>query len=791
MSERIRKEPEDVGILNGTVLPKKEAEPEQAKKEELKEIRTVQAPTPTRSEPPKILSETTVPSKTTRMREELKEIREYQAPPPEPEPEPSPERTMMREELKEIRTVQAPPAQITTPKQAEEEARKMAKESENIQTRIDEAFAEKSVLQERYEAERREAQKILSNPERYNKSEFQKFKSDWESYENQFKSSLEQYDEYISKLGEAKGETESWITRLKDFSSEVKFRGREKQLERLQWMKEASAIDVVTEASKHGPESPEILDTMKVGKKAPSLMEPVTGASGTKRAEELERKGILRGIVIGTEPGADLAPGSILESAFRYEKALAKSISEERARGPSFLDTVIKKEELAFQKAISPLRDWTIKTREKAVEMPAKGKPWEGFGLYAQATVGRFGLGFLEGITFPARPQAWYETGETLYGLVTSKEHRSLLAQTIKIDPFGFVAEVSGGFTGGYVFGKGVSYAKGKITELKTKRFLKEYPEEMFFVKEELGMQYPEEATAYRQVPFGLKEERVPIIEELGEGWLQSKLIPKGKWPKTRIGYKRTGHDLLPVVLPEGMGEIRPIYKPIFGLVPETSHLPGISISSVVGKIAKPSKIPSILGFTGVIGAIPKEKPKPITTVIERGDLLKSVTGPTVKEALKERGISKPSPITVRKPKEITKPTTSLIDLTVPTLAQRQRQRQDLISLTIPKAVQKQIQEPRQIQRQPQKMGIPPMPVIRPPKTRRVPSFMPRKREERKPRKLVFPKFGWEVRRYPVREPESFLKKFVGAKGEKEKEESFLIKAIIPKKKVKKKVKKK
>jgi len=60
----------------------------------------------------------------------------------------------------------------------------------------------------------------------------------------------------------------------------------------------------------------------------------------------------------------------------------------------------------------------------------------------------------------------------------------------------------------------------------------------------------------------------------------------------------KTGGDLTPQVIPEGMGKLKDVYKPLTHIVTEPSHLPGISIKDVTSGLVEATSQASIADFS-------------------------------------------------------------------------------------------------------------------------------------------------------------------------------------------------
>jgi len=419
---------------------------------------------------------------------------------------------------------------------------------------------------------------------------------------------------------------------------------------------------------------------------------------------------------------------------------------------------------------------------------------------FARAQYGgiHFGAGFIEGLTFPARPLAWWKTGKGLAELGISPEKREEFGRAYRERPGAFGIQALGGLAGGYTAGKLIGLGKTKLAQYRQKRFLRDYPIEEFLPFEE-RMAFPEEVSVsrpsdvlyqrkYVQVYdttkgepgffrfFGKREPsavprtpsipitegKTPVLWKFEKGRLT---IPiDQKVPKTDVkgplisiikskkgllyrlgeeyGLVKTGHDLIPEILPKGVGEIKPVLIPWTETV--KSHIPGLRIGDIGPTISKPFRGPSgILGLLGGARAATKVRPTP-----KKGQELDPFTWVDPIQRLGDLPITEPSRRGITEtPREI-----SLAGYT-------QRQRPLVTPGYITEPIQKQRQRMRTrgiseiIQEQKPKMPSPITPILRlfqEPRKKKSPKRIPTRRKKRKKRRRRRLPFGYEQRRYGV-----------------------------------------
>jgi len=278
---------------------------------------------------------------------------------------------------------------------------------------------------------------------------------------------------------------------------------------------------------------------------------------------------------------------------------------------------------------------------------------------FARAKYGgiHLGAGFIEGVTFPARPLAWWKTGKGLVELGISPEKRRQFGEAYRERPGAFGLQALGGLAGGYTAGKLIGLGKTKIAQYRQKKFMEKYPVEKFLPYEE-RMAFPEEVVsqrpssslfvrkkvrvyditkreprqfkielgyygkqkpgAVRGTPLPDLEPSSPVLWEFKSGrWTipidqkVPKATTKGPWisiskPKKGLLYRlgeeyglvKTGHELIPEILPKGVGEPKTILIPWTETV--KSHIPGLRIGDIGPTITKPFRGPT--GILGLLG---------------------------------------------------------------------------------------------------------------------------------------------------------------------------------------------
>jgi len=385
----------------------------------------------------------------------------------------------------------------------------------------------------------------------------------------------------------------------------------------------------------------------------------------------------------------------------------------------------------------------------------------------------RTGVGIVQGASFLFRPLAWAKTGEALVlGAKDVIEHPEDVpsgiqkwAGNIAIDPAS-IAQFGGGIAGGYLTGSviGEAYRSWKIRRLS--KFYAEFPEEAFYIEDGIPDPRIPHPTDVERLIIKSKEQ-VKMIDDLGAGFLDEHKIATGSWPKSGtkgFGLRRTGHDLIPELIPEGMGRLETVYR--FGLEYGQTHLPGVTglppyFEAALGLSPLIGVAPSLGAISGLLSGIstldkplPDSKPdiKQVTPTFDDTGIDEK---PRIIERVDETYKTKPKltpPLTTPKPVTIIKPIpeppfiTPIIDpileedtdITTITI-------QDITTITTPKPIQETIKDTI--------LDIPPIIIPRymrgVPKPRiKVPIKLPKKKRKRRKQKL--PPLGWELRKYKM-----------------------------------------
>ena len=285
---------------------------------------------------------------------------------------------------------------------------------------------------------------------------------------------------------------------------------------------------------------------------------------------------------------------------------------------------------------ITEVADVGVSLRDAAAEAKLAGDNLEA-GVMASAYMAtQIGVGLIEGYTFFVRPHKWVETGQAIVkgvtDVVTSPDPLKVVATgaaamgaVIATDPVAFVGRTTGSIIGGIAAGKTINRMRGSKTvpyEPPTDTDIQD-----FLVSEDI---YPHQVVLSPD-DMTLIPESTVIISDLGGDFLESHLVPRGKWSSKRItGYRQTGADLIQELVPEGVGEPTTLYHPMSVPYPIFEHTPGIDLN--VGQIVLPRGLKTPLALGTIAGIASIEHP-----TVETPDLaIAQVTQELIDAALKQ-----------------------------------------------------------------------------------------------------------------------------------------------------------
>ena len=219
----------------------------------------------------------------------------------------------------------------------------------------------------------------------------------------------------------------------------------------------------------------------------------------------------------------------------------------------------------------------------------------------------QIGIGLIEGATFIVRPHKIASAAafavQGVAKVVTSPDPIGVIATgavamgaVIAKDPVMFVGRTTGSVLGGMAAGKAIN----RILGPKTVKY--EPPTDTdptdFLVSEDI---YPHQIVTSPESMTLIPESTV-ILDDLGGGFLDTHLVPRGGWPKSRItGYRQTGGELIQEVIPEGMGTPTTIYHPMSVPYPIFEHTQGLNLNPGAIVLPRGLKLPIALGtITGI-----------------------------------------------------------------------------------------------------------------------------------------------------------------------------------------------
>jgi len=393
----------------------------------------------------------------------------------------------------------------------------------------------------------------------------------------------------------------------------------------------------------------------------------------------------------------------------------------------------------------TPIQVTVGKRRGKAEQLREEGKFFEGWGYDIAAHFSKAGLGALDVVTLPVRPGAVIGALTGPFKLLKDKEARQLAITRYKGDPHGALAYAGGAYVGGRLLGLGVE----KIREAEMRHALRKFTEEDWLPYESI---HPQPTSTIYET-WALEAEEAQVADDF-----MSRMMVKGgyelkdvmqtldsKWLKKK-GYVRTGHDVIPMQIPKGMGTTQKVLKQV---------RKGISIRTDAWRryaygLPTGGKIRGISERGGMIGLASIFRTGERTLEKQTSDILGKTKTDLWKDPIQRFG---DLPATISRPGKVTAP--RIIDL----LGYTEKQKTWTIPGYIQEPVQEQIQEQRQRTRSIQetlqipKQKAPTTTIARLFADPRKPSVRvqpPRRRKKRKKRRRRRLPFGYEQRRYDV-----------------------------------------
>jgi len=164
------------------------------------------------------------------------------------------------------------------------------------------------------------------------------------------------------------------------------------------------------------------------------------------------------------------------------------------------------------------------------------------------------------------------------------KEYRAQLGAEVVRDPFRTAVNIATGIVGGWAYGKLLSRARSALEAAAIKRTRGTFKLEDYYCPDELmwmeKIRYPEAVSSYETfTDMYMVKVKAPIVSALDESktvpwdpkrFLIHKKVPEGMLYKMGVGeygydygFLQTGGDFIPVLVPKGVGEIKPMYKPV------------------------------------------------------------------------------------------------------------------------------------------------------------------------------------------------------------------------------------
>jgi len=164
------------------------------------------------------------------------------------------------------------------------------------------------------------------------------------------------------------------------------------------------------------------------------------------------------------------------------------------------------------------------------------------------------------------------------------KEYRAQLGAEVARDPFRAAVGIATGIVGGWAYGKLLSKARSALEAAAIRRTRGTFKLEDYYCPDELmwmeKIRYPEAVSGYEMfTDMYMVKVKAPIVSALDESktipwdpkrFLIHKKVPEGMLYKMGVGeygydygFLQTGGDFIPVLVPKGVGEIKPMYKPV------------------------------------------------------------------------------------------------------------------------------------------------------------------------------------------------------------------------------------
>jgi len=396
------------------------------------------------------------------------------------------------------------------------------------------------------------------------------------------------------------------------------------------------------------------------------------------------------------------------------------------------------------------------------MNLAMEGKPWAGFALY-MGSMASYGVGsFYNAATMIINPLSIARSISSIVGL-TDPKNRSELVSQIAQDPFKFSVGLGSGMLGGYTAGKVIGHGLDKISEYRLNKFLEKYPADDFLPYEQ-QFKYPQEVTVLEDRTVLFKES-VRVADDLGAGFLDSKLVSRGSWPSKGMGYRRTGEGTVQEFIPEGMGHVETWIRPItYKNIPGSKFLSGLRIdNAALFSASSPANLgllTSIMGASSVLSTPSASKLKTETVTKQRTKVDLDINYKTwLKPVTYIDSVNVNIPglrLDVEPTQTKTREEAILKISSFPNIADvKIEQTQDITQKTVQKQTQKQILDldTKQTQRQKDIFTTGFGPIFQESGGKsgplRIPNVLSQNRKRKRSRKDVF---GWERREYGMRD---------------------------------------
>lgn len=328
------------------------------------------------------------------------------------------------------------------------------------------------------------------------------------------------------------------------------------------------------------------------------------------------------------------------------------------------------------------------RAQAKAEEYKLKGKDVLAGAMYAKASAITAGKAAIGAASTIIRPKVIAQTPRAVWNLLTDIETRKIAKQQIVGDPMRTVMGFSGALLGSSlvsdVLSRGTEKVKVKIAERQAAKT----PSESFFIDtpESRLLEFPETIAEQKTTFQGFEKRYVkiyddtisaefPYMSRLPDDVPITTVTPTDLTPSQRVlwaldkegrttipidqkppkiptdkivteitkpkkgllyrtggeyGLVRTGEGLQPTIIPEGMGRVTEIGKPIAFIDVFEGHMPGVrrpEIPIIVGP--QPSTLGRV-GYLGLLGGLTSEK-----DLLDR--IEKDILKPSSKDLLKDR----------------------------------------------------------------------------------------------------------------------------------------------------------